>query len=112
MAGGLLAGYGTLGVMAARYLYAAGPQAKIWMFVTELRSMQQRASLEFEDEPEESPKYFNFFPDHLYTELIIGLRRSEKRSGVVLGARLTAPGKAAMIGACGSRRATCTDLPG
>ncbi len=29
--------------------------------------------LEFEDEPEDSPKHFDFFPDHLYTELIIGL---------------------------------------
>jgi len=29
--------------------------------------------LEFEDEPKESPKHFDFFPDHLYTELIIGL---------------------------------------
>jgi len=29
--------------------------------------------LKFEDEPDESPQYFNFFPDHFYTELIIGL---------------------------------------
>ena len=28
---------------------------------------------EFEDEPEEAPKTFDFFPDHIYTELIIGL---------------------------------------
>jgi quinol-cytochrome oxidoreductase complex cytochrome b subunit len=28
---------------------------------------------EFEDEPEEGPKHFNFFPDHVYTELIIGM---------------------------------------
>jgi len=27
----------------------------------------------FEDEPKESPRFFNFFPDHLYTELIMGL---------------------------------------
>ncbi|MCP3996869.1 MAG: hypothetical protein GY722_17670, partial [bacterium] len=27
----------------------------------------------FEDEKEEAPRHFNFFPDHLYTELIIGL---------------------------------------
>jgi quinol-cytochrome oxidoreductase complex cytochrome b subunit len=27
----------------------------------------------FEDEPEDTPKHFNFFPEHLYTELIIGL---------------------------------------
>jgi quinol-cytochrome oxidoreductase complex cytochrome b subunit len=29
--------------------------------------------LHFEDEPKDAPKHFNFFPDHLYTELIIGL---------------------------------------
>jgi len=27
----------------------------------------------FEDEPKDAPKFFNFFPDHLYTELIMGL---------------------------------------
>jgi quinol-cytochrome oxidoreductase complex cytochrome b subunit len=27
----------------------------------------------FKDEAADKPKYFNFFPDHLYTELIIGL---------------------------------------
>lgn len=27
----------------------------------------------FEDEPKDAPKHFNFFPDHLYSELIIGL---------------------------------------
>ena len=29
--------------------------------------------LRFEDEPDEAPKHFDFFPDHVYTELIIGL---------------------------------------
>jgi len=29
--------------------------------------------LQFEDEPEDKPKHFNFFPDHLLTELMIGL---------------------------------------
>ncbi|MCP4784815.1 MAG: cytochrome bc complex cytochrome b subunit [Fuerstiella sp.] len=29
--------------------------------------------LQFEDEPEDKPKYFNFFPDHILTELTIGL---------------------------------------
>ena len=29
--------------------------------------------LEFEDQPEDAPKHFNFFPDHVYTELIVGL---------------------------------------
>src|SRR5262249_3096070 len=28
---------------------------------------------EFKNEPKEKPKFFNFFPDHMYTELIIGL---------------------------------------
>ena len=27
----------------------------------------------FEDEKEDEPRFFNFFPDHLYTELILGL---------------------------------------
>lgn len=29
--------------------------------------------LQFEDEPEDKPKHFNFFPDHILTELIMGL---------------------------------------
>ncbi len=29
--------------------------------------------LKFEDEPEDEPRHFNFFPDHLLTELTIGL---------------------------------------
>lgn len=29
--------------------------------------------LQFEDEPEAKPKHFNFFPDHVLTELMIGL---------------------------------------
>jgi cytochrome b6 len=29
--------------------------------------------LQFEDEPKDAPKHFNFFPDHLLTELTIGL---------------------------------------
>ncbi len=29
--------------------------------------------LRFEDEPEEDAGFFNFFPDHVYTELIIGM---------------------------------------
>ncbi len=35
--------------------------------------LQGVSELRFEDEPEEGPQHFNFFPDHLYTELIIGL---------------------------------------
>lgn len=35
--------------------------------------LQGVSELEFEDEPEDAPKTFDFFPDHLYTELIVGL---------------------------------------
>ena len=35
--------------------------------------LQGVTELQFEDEPEEGPKHFDFFPDHLYTELIAGL---------------------------------------
>ena len=38
-----------------------------------LMRLQGVTELTFEDEPEEAPKHFNFFPDHVYTELIIGL---------------------------------------
>ncbi len=31
------------------------------------------SELEFDDEPEDKPKHFDFFPDHVYTELIVGL---------------------------------------
>jgi len=29
--------------------------------------------LKFEDQPDDAPKHFDFFPDHVYTELMIGL---------------------------------------
>ncbi|RMH20560.1 MAG: cytochrome bc complex cytochrome b subunit [Acidobacteria bacterium] len=35
--------------------------------------IQGVTELHFEDEPEDKPKYFNFFPDHLLSELAIGL---------------------------------------
>ena len=35
--------------------------------------LQGVSELKFEDEPEDEPAHFNFFPDHLYTELIVGL---------------------------------------
>ena len=35
--------------------------------------LQGITQLKFEDEPEDAPKHFDFFPDHLYTELIVGL---------------------------------------
>lgn len=40
--------------------------------ITLLR-LQGVTEFEFEDEPKDAPKHFNFFPDHLYSELIIGL---------------------------------------
>lgn len=35
--------------------------------------LQGVSELRFEDEPTEGPQTFNFFPDHFYTELIVGL---------------------------------------
>jgi quinol-cytochrome oxidoreductase complex cytochrome b subunit len=35
--------------------------------------LQGVTEFQFEDEPEDAPKTFNFFPDHAYTELIMGL---------------------------------------
>ncbi len=35
--------------------------------------LQGVTELHFEDEKKDEPKFFNFFPDHLYTELIMGL---------------------------------------
>ncbi|MBC8290055.1 MAG: cytochrome bc complex cytochrome b subunit [Planctomycetes bacterium] len=35
--------------------------------------LQGVTEFEFEDQPKDEPKSFNFFPDHLYTELIVGL---------------------------------------
>ncbi len=35
--------------------------------------LQGVTEFRFEDEPEEGPQHFSFFPDHFYTELIIGL---------------------------------------
>jgi quinol-cytochrome oxidoreductase complex cytochrome b subunit len=38
-----------------------------------LMRLQGITELKFEDEPKEAPKHFDFFPDHIYTELIVGL---------------------------------------
>lgn len=35
--------------------------------------MQGVTEFQFENEPKEAPKHFRFFPDHFYSELIIGL---------------------------------------
>lgn len=45
MVGGLAGGYGAFAAIAGRYLYPARPQAKAWMFVTEIVRMAPGASL-------------------------------------------------------------------
>lgn len=47
MATGLIAGYGSFGVMAARYLYPAGPMPRAWMYVKDLKSFLPGESLPF-----------------------------------------------------------------
>lgn len=44
----------------------------IFVHITLIR-LQGITEFHFEDEKDEGPKHFNFFPDHLYTELIMGL---------------------------------------
>ncbi len=48
MAGGVVASYGTFGVMAGRFFYPAAASAKLWMFVTKLATMRVGDSLQFE----------------------------------------------------------------
>lgn len=50
MGAGLVAGYGTLAVMAGRYLYLypAGAKTKAWVFVAEVARIPKGESLEFE----------------------------------------------------------------
>lgn len=45
MATGLVASYGSFGLMAARYLYPAKPTPKAWLFVADLASFAQGSSL-------------------------------------------------------------------
>lgn len=47
MAGGLAAGYGTLGVMAGQFLYPAGPGNVAWQFVATVEQMAVGESLVF-----------------------------------------------------------------
>ncbi|MDP6849476.1 MAG: cytochrome bc complex cytochrome b subunit [Planctomycetota bacterium] len=44
----------------------------VFLHITIIR-LQGVSELSFEDEPEDKPKHFNFFPDHFFTELILGL---------------------------------------
>src|SRR6185503_16987617 len=46
--------------------------ALLFLHITLIR-LQGVTEFHFEDEPRGRPDHFNFFPDHLYTELIIGL---------------------------------------
>jgi quinol-cytochrome oxidoreductase complex cytochrome b subunit len=46
--------------------------ALLAVHITLLR-LQGVTEFQFEDEPEGKPRHFNFFPDHFYTELILGL---------------------------------------
>ncbi len=45
MGGGLIAAYGTLGAVMARYLFPARPAPRGWMFVTDLKGLDIGASL-------------------------------------------------------------------
>lgn len=47
MAGGLCAGYGAFGLMAGRFLYPAKPDAKSWLYVSDLGRMKPGDSLTY-----------------------------------------------------------------
>ena len=47
MAGGLAAGYGTAGLMAARFLYPARPRVTRWLFVTAIESLAPGESIAY-----------------------------------------------------------------
>ena len=47
MAGGLAAGYGGMGAVAARYLFPSKPTARRWMFVAELTRIKVGESLAY-----------------------------------------------------------------
>lgn len=47
MAGGLVAGYGTFGSLAVRYLYPSGGLRKVWLFVTDLKRVQPGESFTY-----------------------------------------------------------------
>lgn len=47
MAGGLIASYGTLAAMAARFLYPARPAATAWLFVSELNKLRTGDSINY-----------------------------------------------------------------
>ncbi|MCC6557107.1 MAG: Rieske (2Fe-2S) protein [Polyangiaceae bacterium] len=47
MTGGLVAGYGTFGLMAARYLYPAAPLKTAWLYVADLAGFKVGASMTY-----------------------------------------------------------------
>jgi Rieske Fe-S protein len=47
MTGGLIAGYGTFGAMAGRYLYPAKPPATAWLFVADLPTFKPGSALTY-----------------------------------------------------------------
>lgn len=47
MAGGLVAGYGGMALVAGRYLYPARPQARRWMFVSTVAGIQPGGSIPY-----------------------------------------------------------------
>lgn len=47
MTGGLVAGYGSLGYIAGRYLWPAKPEEQAWVFVTDLKSMKVGDSMNY-----------------------------------------------------------------
>lgn len=48
MAGGLLAGYGTLAAIAGHFLYPARAQERVWLFVVEASKMQPGDTLNYQ----------------------------------------------------------------
>jgi nitrite reductase/ring-hydroxylating ferredoxin subunit len=47
MAGGVIASYGTLGVMAGRYLYPSKPRTMVWLFVSETARLKPGDALSY-----------------------------------------------------------------
>lgn len=48
MAGGLLAGYGTLGYMAGRFLYSGAPRKLAWLFVAQADAVKVGDAVRFQ----------------------------------------------------------------
>jgi nitrite reductase/ring-hydroxylating ferredoxin subunit len=49
MAGGVLASYGTLGVMAGWYLFPSKPRPRAWLFVAEVDRLRKGDALDYRD---------------------------------------------------------------